>query len=125
MGSNQYGQVGFKENIQEITKPTLLLKDENIFDICCGWDHSFILTSKKKKLKKKLKKKIGDEKGKTLLKGFGRNANGELGLNNNIQKVFGIQTISQFPNIQSLHCGANHSFILTSKKKEKKKLKKN
>ena len=58
MGSNQSAQCGFDEKTANLQKPTLLLKDENIFDICCGWDFSFILTSKKKlkKIKKKNKK---------------------------------------------------------------------
>ena len=48
MGSNDYGQTGFDEKTANLQKPTLLLKDENISDICCGYNFSFILTSKKK-----------------------------------------------------------------------------
>ena len=47
MGYNFFGQCGFKKEIEKVEKPSLLLKDENIFDICCGLNHSFILTRKK------------------------------------------------------------------------------
>ena len=53
MGSNENGQCGLQKKIKFVEKPTLLLKDENIFDICCGSIHSFILTSKKYKNKNK------------------------------------------------------------------------
>ena len=59
MGSNEFGQCGMKEekeNILDINlvkgfntyNPKLLLRDENIISICCGYNHSFILSSKKK-----------------------------------------------------------------------------
>ena len=47
MGSNQYGECGFDEKTENIEKPTLLIKNENIVDVCCGYYHSFILISKK------------------------------------------------------------------------------
>ena len=58
--------------------------------------------------------KLGDEKGNTLLKCFGYNVYGQLGINNTTNQ-FEIQTISSFPNISSVHCGAYHSFILNGK----------
>ena len=50
MGYNEYGQCGFDENVKSINEPRLLLNDKNVFDICCGYYHSFILTSKNKNI---------------------------------------------------------------------------
>ena len=51
-----------------------------------------------------------------MLKCFGYNSNGQLGLKHN-NNQFGVATIDSFPNISSIHCGAYHTFILTGKKK--------
>ena len=48
MGYNGNGQCGMGNNVSKVDQPTLLLKDENIISVCCGYQHSFILTSKKK-----------------------------------------------------------------------------
>ena len=48
MGYNGEGQCGMGNNVSKVDQPTLLLKDENIISVCCGFDYSFILTSKKK-----------------------------------------------------------------------------
>ena len=48
------------------------------------------------------------------MKCFGYNGNGELGLNNK-NNQFKIQSIDTFPNINSIHCGYYHSFILNGK----------
>ena len=46
MGNNDEGQCGFESGKQKIEQPTLLLKDEKIISVCCGYDdYSFILTS--------------------------------------------------------------------------------
>ena len=50
-----------------------------------------------------------------MLKCFGRNDFGQLGLKHN-NSQFGVATIQFFPNISSIHCGAYHTFILTGKK---------
>ena len=50
MGDNGSGQCGFDKNVESINEPRLLLNDKNVFDICCGYKHSFILTSKKKNI---------------------------------------------------------------------------
>ena len=47
MGSNEFNQIGIKDNYS--LDPTLLMKNNNIINISCGYDHSFILLSKKKK----------------------------------------------------------------------------
>ena len=46
MGHNGNGQCGFEKKRGKIEQPTLLLKDEKIFSICCGGEYSIILTSK-------------------------------------------------------------------------------
>ena len=45
MGNNESGKCGFENGIQKIEQPTLLLKDEKIISVCCGYYYSFILTS--------------------------------------------------------------------------------
>ena len=47
MKIKKIGQCGFDKKVKVINKPTFLLKDENIISVCCGYDHSFILKSKK------------------------------------------------------------------------------
>ena len=59
-----------------------------------------------------------NEKKKTILKCFGRNDFGQLGLNHK-NNQFGIQIIDTFPNISSIHCGVDHSIILLGKKIKK------
>ena len=50
MGYNGNGECGMDNNVSNVDQPTFLLKDENIISVCCGRQHSFILTSKKKKI---------------------------------------------------------------------------
>ena len=56
-----------------------------------------------------------DNNGKTLLKCFGANGVGELGKGHNIENKNAKYTIDSFPKISSIHCGGQHSFIITSK----------
>eukprot|EP01091_Cochliopodium_minus_P012054 TRINITY_DN356_c0_g1_i2.p1 TRINITY_DN356_c0_g1~~TRINITY_DN356_c0_g1_i2.p1 ORF type:complete len:699 (+),score=280.58 TRINITY_DN356_c0_g1_i2:98-2194(+) len=100
MGNNNYGQCGFEEKVGVVDVPRLLLTDPNILSISCGYTHSsFILTR--------------GEKGNTILKCFGNNSSGELGIGNT-NNTFEIETINSFPNISSVHCGGYYfTFILT------------
>eukprot|EP01091_Cochliopodium_minus_P012873 TRINITY_DN4008_c0_g1_i2.p1 TRINITY_DN4008_c0_g1~~TRINITY_DN4008_c0_g1_i2.p1 ORF type:complete len:541 (-),score=145.81 TRINITY_DN4008_c0_g1_i2:22-1644(-) len=120
-GTNSSGQCGFKlvpyedwmddesheEDYDLINKPTFLLTDKNIISLICGSSYSFILTR--------------NEKGNTILKCFGLNSSGELGIGfgekGNVMKSNKSKQIKpsineSFPNISSVHCGANHSLIL-------------
>eukprot|EP01091_Cochliopodium_minus_P001463 TRINITY_DN1132_c0_g2_i1.p1 TRINITY_DN1132_c0_g2~~TRINITY_DN1132_c0_g2_i1.p1 ORF type:complete len:416 (-),score=88.22 TRINITY_DN1132_c0_g2_i1:27-1274(-) len=99
MGSNGKGQCGLGKEIRKVETPTLLLTDKNIFSVCCGFDYSFILTR--------------DDKGNTILKCFGENEFGELGLGHS-NTQYEIASIDSFPNISSIHCGSGHSLLLTN-----------
>ena len=46
MGSNKEGQCGFDKDVGDIIEPKFLLSDKNIISVCCGYDSSYILTSK-------------------------------------------------------------------------------
>ena len=50
-----------------------------------------------------------------MLKCFGENDRGQLGLKHNDNQL-GVANIDSFPNISSIHCGGDHNFILTRKK---------
>jgi len=98
LGSNYSGQIGLAFEFNYSFFPHLLMTDKNVFDVCCGWENSFILTR--------------DEESKTILKSIGTNSNGALGVGEQTEDYFQIFTVSDFPNIRSVHCGNNHTIIL-------------
>ena len=92
LGHNYYGQLGLGDN-KKRKIPTLLMKDNTIRQIVCGYYHSFIL------------KESGE------LFAFGRNYNGQLGLGDN--KNRSVPTlVMQDKTIQHVVCGDYYSFIL-------------
>eukprot|EP01091_Cochliopodium_minus_P001313 TRINITY_DN11173_c0_g1_i1.p1 TRINITY_DN11173_c0_g1~~TRINITY_DN11173_c0_g1_i1.p1 ORF type:complete len:270 (-),score=44.64 TRINITY_DN11173_c0_g1_i1:29-718(-) len=96
MGGNTHGQLGLNlTNKMGINEPNLLMIDSNAISVCCGYSHSVILTR--------------DEKG-TVLKTFGTNANGQLGVDGNEKKI---NTIDSVRDIKSVHCGAHTTILLT------------
>eukprot|EP01091_Cochliopodium_minus_P017936 TRINITY_DN7157_c1_g1_i1.p1 TRINITY_DN7157_c1_g1~~TRINITY_DN7157_c1_g1_i1.p1 ORF type:complete len:340 (-),score=63.48 TRINITY_DN7157_c1_g1_i1:33-1052(-) len=97
-GNNRDGKCGFGVEVEILQKPTLLCSDKNLISVSCGFNYSFILTR--------------NDNGNTILKGFGNNSTGQLGLGNN-KYFFGLSNIvDSFPNIVSVHSGGHHSFIL-------------
>eukprot|EP01091_Cochliopodium_minus_P005522 TRINITY_DN15436_c0_g1_i1.p1 TRINITY_DN15436_c0_g1~~TRINITY_DN15436_c0_g1_i1.p1 ORF type:complete len:267 (-),score=59.53 TRINITY_DN15436_c0_g1_i1:509-1309(-) len=69
MGSNENGRLGLEIKKRYLTEPELILSDQNIFSVCCGYQYSFILSR--------------DELKNTFLYCFGKNNFYQLGLPNN------------------------------------------
>eukprot|EP01091_Cochliopodium_minus_P001466 TRINITY_DN1132_c1_g1_i1.p1 TRINITY_DN1132_c1_g1~~TRINITY_DN1132_c1_g1_i1.p1 ORF type:complete len:397 (-),score=94.70 TRINITY_DN1132_c1_g1_i1:26-1216(-) len=98
MGNNEEGQCGIKEE-KKCETPVLIFKDENIEAVECGYKFSFILTR--------------NNDGNTILKSFGNNVGGKLGIGHSNKEKKEIFTIQSFQNISSIHIGAHFSLILT------------
>eukprot|EP01091_Cochliopodium_minus_P002752 TRINITY_DN12606_c0_g1_i1.p1 TRINITY_DN12606_c0_g1~~TRINITY_DN12606_c0_g1_i1.p1 ORF type:complete len:321 (-),score=46.53 TRINITY_DN12606_c0_g1_i1:28-990(-) len=98
MGCNKFLQCGYSRDTKYLATPQLLMTDKNIFDICCGYKNSFVLRY--------------DEKRKTVMTCFGFNGFGQLGKSNKITQFEPFSDTS-FSNLASVHCGENHTLLLT------------
>lgn len=87
-------QLGLTSEIEKIYEPVLLAKFDGLLSICCGSQHSFVLTSES-------------------LYGFGVNDTRQVGIMNQYC-VYKPQIVMKNEGIASIISGANHSLLLMS-----------
>ena len=93
-GDNQYGQLGLGDTTNRYTFTQITANTNDIKSIYCGQNHTIIL------------------KNDGTLWGCGQNGVGQLGFEDIKNKTLFTQITTNVDNIESVHCGANHTFIL-------------
>ena len=93
-GDNQFGQLGFPTSVhnRKSSTPTLLMKDNEIKTITCGYDHSILY------------KYNGD------VFVFGNNSYGQLGLGDDIDRYKPTLLVNN-KEIKTISCGGYYSII--------------
>lgn len=110
-GSNSFGQIGNGCNSDQLLpKKVYGLEDEKAISICCGGNHSMVLT----------------DKGRVF--SWGSNKYGQLGIGknsvifnrsvphkefSNIPKIVGIKNNGKHALVSKISCGSEHSLLLT------------
>jgi len=99
-GKNDYGQLGIEStnNVKVFTKLPMQPEIDNIFQVCCGYYHTLILTNT------------------GIVAGFGRNDYGQLGFGHSQPKVYTPTIIAGLRDkgVIMLAAGCYHSITVTS-----------
>ena len=97
-GSNAFGQLGLSENTQRCSIFTPLVVELNIFviDVSCGMRHTLLL----------------DKNGNVYSTGCGKK--GQLGLGQEVKRLFTPTIVKDIPKGLSVHCGQHFSAVITT-----------
>ena len=97
-GSNAFGQLGLSENTKRCSIFTPLVVELNIFviDVSCGMRHTLLL----------------DKNGNVYSTGCGKK--GQLGLGQEVKRLFTPTIVKDIPKGLSVHCGQHFSAVITS-----------
>ena len=93
-GENSYGQLGLGDTANRNTFTQITANTDNIKEIYCGENHTFIL------------------KNDGTLWSCGLNNYGQLGLGDTTNRTTFTKIITNVNNIKQVCCGANHTFML-------------
>eukprot|EP01091_Cochliopodium_minus_P009189 TRINITY_DN2200_c0_g1_i1.p1 TRINITY_DN2200_c0_g1~~TRINITY_DN2200_c0_g1_i1.p1 ORF type:complete len:351 (+),score=58.48 TRINITY_DN2200_c0_g1_i1:68-1120(+) len=96
-GGNGFGQLSLDPSIRKTFSPKLIMKDKNIINICCGYNHTIIL-----------------KKGGRVYS-FGQNTDGQCGVESEEFKIYTPKLVVTDPEIKNIYCGAWHSMYYTNK----------
>ena len=86
-GRNEYGQLGLGDTTNRTTFTQITTNTDDIKEICCGYNHTFIL------------------KNDGTLWSAGNNYNGQLGLGDTINRNTFTEITTKVDNIKSVFCG--------------------
>ena len=97
-GSNAFGQLGLSENTKRCSIFTPLVVELNIFviDVSCGMRHTLLL----------------DKNGNVYSTGCGKK--GQLGLGQEVKRLFTPTIVKDIPKGLSVHCGQHFSAVITT-----------
>ena len=97
-GSNAFGQLGLSENTKRCSIFTPLAVELNIFviDVSCGMRHTLLL----------------DKNGNVYSTGCGKK--GQLGLGQEVKRLFTPTILKDIPKGLSVHCGQHFSAVITT-----------
>jgi secretion-regulating guanine nucleotide exchange factor len=97
-GSNAFGQLGLSENTKRCSIFTPLVVESSIFviDVSCGMRHTLLL----------------DKNGNVYSTGCGKK--GQLGLGQEVKRLFTPTIVKDIPKGLSVHCGQHFSAVVTT-----------